>query len=75
VCSVLVIGFKPVKFLGITIRIPWIWYVDYGVTVGSFDYESIMIYGNSGIQKKSGGAVTRPGFITATDAATVKKMY
>jgi len=69
----IVVGVKTVKILFITLRVPWIWYVKYGVTVGGFDYDSIMIY--SVTNKITGQRIKRPGFISPLDAATVKKMY
>jgi len=75
--SSFVIGLKPVKIIFFTIYIPWIWYVDYGIAVGNFDFDSIMIYdSNSGIMKKPGNvSFTRKDVLSPTDAATVRRMY
>jgi hypothetical protein len=69
-----VIGIKTVNLLFVKVTIPWIWYTKYGVMVGGFDYDSIMIY-PSVIKKSTGKENGRRGTISATDAATVKKMY
>jgi hypothetical protein len=61
--------------LFITIYLPWIWYYDYGVTVGNFDFDSIMIYWSDYVFKKDGSKIYRNDTISPTDADTVKKMY
>ncbi|GHU85888.1 hypothetical protein FACS189473_5130 [Spirochaetia bacterium] len=68
-----VAGLYPVKILFITIYLPYIWYVDYGKTVGSFDFGSVMLYGD--LEKKSGGQTIWNLEISDTDAATVRQMY
>jgi hypothetical protein len=75
----LVAGLKKVKIWRITIYIPYIWYVDYGITVGNYDYNSIMGYTNEqGVTAKNGTIIERlknPPTPTQTDFNTVKKMY
>jgi hypothetical protein len=71
----MVAGLKPVKVLFVTVYLPWIWYYDYGITVGSFDYNSVMNYFSPYIYKINGATIYRNNTISSTDATTVKSMY
>lgn len=72
-------GLLKVKILFITLYIPYIWYMDYGITVGTYDYNSIMGYTNDhGVYAIDGSEIKRlknPARPTPTDFDTVKKMY
>jgi len=74
-----IIGVIKVKILFITLYFPYIWYSDYGITFGSYDYNSIMGYTNGqGVTAKNGTPIKRlenPYRPTSTDFDTVKKMY
>jgi hypothetical protein len=73
-----VAGLQPVRinlwFTTITIYLPYVWYLDYGKTVGSFDWNSVMLY--SGIKIKGSTSLTKYNeAISTTDVSTVKQMY
>ncbi|MDR2477853.1 MAG: hypothetical protein LBD48_00920 [Treponema sp.] len=77
----LVAGLKRVKIWFISIYLPYILYIDYGKTVGTFDFDSIMLYPSPSINRKPAYAVngslnvnynTR---LSPTDINTVKQMY
>ena len=76
----LVASLKPVKIWGITIYLPYIWYIDYGKTVGNFDFDSIMIYDSDyGVNRKNpvGGSnyINYTNALSPIDIQTVRSMY
>jgi hypothetical protein len=74
-----VAGLKAVKIFFVTVYLPYIWYLDYGKTVGAFDFDSIMIYGGSKVKRKyavnGSKEIVRKTVLSPTDIATVKRMY
>jgi hypothetical protein len=75
-----VAGLEPVRILFITVYVPYVWYVDYGKTVGGFDFDSIMLYSSqSNIYRKKAinGSISIPlnQKLSGTDIAAVKQMY
>jgi hypothetical protein len=72
----IVAGLKPVRIWFITIYLPYIWYLDYGKTVGLFDFQSIMLYSSPYIYRKSDNSKIESNVkLSDTDVLTVKKMY
>jgi len=74
-----VAGLKPVKILFITIYLPYIWYVDYGKTVGSFDFNSVMLYATSNdariYRRNPLSNIARNTAVSAGDAQTIRNRY
>jgi hypothetical protein len=75
----LVAGLKPVRILFVTIYLPYIWYMDYGKTVGAFDFDSIMLYWSPNIYRKTAVNGNREiqcnTVLSSTDIATIRYMY
>lgn len=70
------IAVKKVKILFITLYLPYIWYMDYAITVGDYDFKSVMGYDSSAnVAKKDGTKFYLPGTISETDAKTIKSRY
>jgi hypothetical protein len=78
-----VAGLYPVRikilFVRITIYLPYVWYMDYGKTVGSFDFNSIMLYSNNNIRRKQpvNGSYALPinTRLSSTDIETIRRIY
>lgn len=75
-------AFKIVRILGIRIYIPYCWYGTYGVKVGDFDLDSIMLYSHVELKQE---VADEKGYlmpftklnseISETDIKTVKEIY
>lgn len=71
----------PVRVWFFTIYLPYVWYSDYGKIVGSFDFDSIMLYDGFEVRPDKRYLnddryyTQRNTQISITDAETVKKMY
>jgi len=78
-----VLAVKKVTVLFVTIYLPYVWCMEYGVMVndskGNYDFESIMGYDSfileNKIYKKDGTSFRTPGTISDTDVKTIKKIY
>ena len=76
----LVAGLQPVRIFCVTVYLPYVWYIDYGKTVGEFDFNSIMIYSSfAGVNRKTHINGSNTIYYTKTlseiDIKTILEMY
>ena len=86
-----VVASYPLRCGWVTIWLPYIWYMDYGITVGDFDFYSIMSYPDLYVadsykepltdfytktyNSKNYRVKIRSEYISENDVKTVKQMY